>query len=230
MRGRRSGSTAGYCRSRTRALRAARRAAGPASGQCLSHERLEVSEQALALGQQTALVEQPGADAGLDRLDQRTVLEPDLVVKGQQLVDVGGRDVHGEEVVEEARRPLGPEWRHRPGREVGRPRQRVDLRRRPEPVELSLGTAAVAAGAELAGAERVRLEPVGVRRDVDDLAEAGMRHRAVVALEVVLDGDLPVARELELAPPAEAELFELDSARGEELRQRAERLGERRRL
>ena len=74
------------------------------------------------------------------------------------------------------------------------------------------------------------LEPVGVRRDVDDLAEAGMRDRAVVALEVVLDGDLPVARELELAPAAEAELLELDSARGEELRQRAERLGERRRL
>src|SRR4029079_15517555 len=106
MRGRRSGSRAGYCRSRTRALRAARRAGGPASGQCLSHERLEVSKQALALGQQATLLEQPGADAGLDRLDQRPILEPDLVVKGQQLVDLGVRDVRGEEVVEEARRPL----------------------------------------------------------------------------------------------------------------------------
>jgi len=53
------------------------------------------------------------------------------------------------------------------------------------------------------------------RAVVDGVDEARVVDRAVVALEVVLDGDLPVARELELAPMAEAELFELDSARGE---------------
>src|SRR6185437_4157845 len=40
----------------------------------------------------------------------------------------------------------------------------------------------------------------------------------VVALEVVLDGDLPVARELELAASAEPEPLDLDAAISNELR------------
>src|SRR5581483_9613109 len=45
---------------------------------------------------------------------------------------------------------------------------------------------------ELARDETVDDEPERVRVDVDDLAEPRMRDRAVVALEVVLERDLPV--------------------------------------
>jgi hypothetical protein len=44
----------------------------------------------------------------------------------------------------------------------------------------------------MARERRVRLQPVRVWAEVDDLAEARVRDSAVVALEVVLDGDLPV--------------------------------------
>src|SRR4051795_1750410 len=110
-----------------------------------------MGKQLLALGEQAALVEQAGADTGLDRLDERAVLEPDLVVEGEQLLDLGVRDLLGEEVVEEAFRALGPQRRHGAGREVRRAGQRVDLRRGPEPVELPFdGPGPVTAGAELA--------------------------------------------------------------------------------
>ncbi len=80
-----------------------------------------MGQQLLALGQQTALVEQPGADAGLDRLDERAVLEPDLVVEGEQLLDLRVRDLLGEEVVEEALRPLGPSGATGPAARFGGP-------------------------------------------------------------------------------------------------------------
>ena len=83
---------------------------------------------------------------------------------------------------------------------------------------------------ELGREEAARLEHVGVDRDVDDLREAGMGDLAVVALEEVLAADLPVGRVLGVRALEEAERVELEPGRGDELRQLAERLGERRRL
>lgn len=60
-------------------------------------------DQALALRQQLALVEEAGADARLHGLDERTVLQPDLVVEGEQLLDRRFWDVLGEEVVQDPR-------------------------------------------------------------------------------------------------------------------------------
>ena len=65
---------------------------------------------------------------------------------------------------------------------------------------------------------------------VDDRAEPRVGGRAVVALEVVLDGDLPVALELVLAPVAEAERAEVHPRGVDVRRGRAERLLERRSL
>ena len=48
-------------------------------------------EQALALGHQAAFLEQARADAGLNRLDEGTILEADLVVEGDQLLDLASR-------------------------------------------------------------------------------------------------------------------------------------------
>ena len=69
-------------------------------------------------GSSRPFVEQPGANAGLHRLDQRAVLEPDLVVEGEQLLDLGVRDLLGEEVVEEAA-SCAPARAARPARRRG---------------------------------------------------------------------------------------------------------------
>ena len=54
-----------------------------------------------------------------------------------------------------------------------------------------------------------------------------MRGRAVVALEVVLDGDLPVALDLPVVAGMEAQAVELDSALGDVAGERAQRVGQR---
>ena len=83
----------------------------------------------------------------------------------------------------------------------GRPGQHVHDRVREEEVELAaldLARRVVGAArlgprrADLGHAPAVGLEQVRVRRDVDDRREAGVRDRAVVALEEVLRADLPV--------------------------------------
>ena len=65
---------------------------------------------------------------------------------------------------------------------------------------------AVAGVAVLAPAVPVRLETVGIGIDVDEAREPGVRDRAVVALEVVLDGDLPVRGQGVVGALVEAEL------------------------
>ncbi len=80
---------------------------------------------------------------------------------------------------------------------------------------------------ELHRGEPIRAVRVLVGGDVDDFGEAGVRDRAVVALEVVLDRDLPVAPDLPVVPDAEAEAVDVEAARGNVAGQRAERVGQR---
>ncbi len=84
-------------------------------------------------------------------------------------------------------------------------------------------------GADLAGERRRDRERVGVGVHVDELAEALVRSGAVVALEVVLEGDLPVRLDGPLVVGVVAERREVEPAAADDLGQRAERLGERRR-
>src|SRR5439155_15618306 len=151
----------------------------------------------LALGEEAALVEDARSDASLDALHEGNVLAPDLAVEGDQLVDPALLDAGCEEVIEVARRPLRTDRNHRPAGEVRPAGEDVDAEVRPEEMELAAWDVAVrqervavpAQRAKLAGDEAARLEPVGVRRDVNRCAEAGVRDRAVVALEEVLAGD-----------------------------------------
>ena len=73
----------------------------------------------------------------------------------------------------------------------------------------------------------IRLEEIRVQRDVHDRREPGVRGRAVVALEEVLGGDLPVARELGLGALQEPQRVEVDSRVGDPLWDAAEEVGER---
>jgi hypothetical protein len=118
-----------------------------------------------------------------------------------------------DEVVEEAVRRLGCGRDDRPDREVRTAGHHVDHRSREEEVELAAldlpvgsyaprGSAAVGRAASCG---RARLEEVGVDGDVHHRREPGVRGRAVVALEEVLGGDLPVARELGLGALEESE-------------------------
>ena len=90
--------------------------------------------------------------------------------------------------------------RQRADRQVGAPGHDVDLQRRPHEVELAVDPGRVVARAaralahvgEVAGEGRVALQAVGVLVDVDDVGEARVGDRAVVALQEVLDEHLPV--------------------------------------
>jgi hypothetical protein len=86
----------------------------------------------------------------------------------------------------------------------------------------------VAYGPELARHETLGAELVGIHVDVDHLGEPRVRDGAVVALEVVLEHDLPVGRDLPVAPLPEAETVELEPALRDEAGQGPERLLERR--
>ena len=127
----------------------------------------------------------------------------------------------------------------RPDREVRLPGHHVHHGAGEQEVELATRDLAVGVRGlvrrrrrpELAREPAARLEPVGVRRDVEHLREARVRDRAVVALEEVLDADLPVAGVLvRLGPRVEAERGHVDAVGGEEVGQLAELVGERRRL
>ena len=72
----------------------------------------------------------------------------------------------------------------------------------------------------------MRLEDVAIRMHVDDCAEAGVRGRAVVALEEVLGDHLPVGVRAELDARMERDGVEVEVA-GEDLRQLAEPVGQR---
>ena len=87
----------------------------------------------------------------------------------------------------------------------------------------------VARARVMAAEGRMALEQIAVRAHVDHLAEARVRDGAVVALEVVLDGDLPVGVERERHPLVELERVQVEAGAAHDLGQLAERLGERRR-
>jgi hypothetical protein len=74
------------------------------------------------------------------------------------------------------------------------------------------------------------LEQIGVVRHVHDRREAGMRDRAVVALEEVLGADLPVRFVLRLRAREEAQRAHVDSRVRDPLRDVFQELGERRSL
>ena len=85
-------------------------------------------------------------------------------------------------------------------------------------------------GTDLAREGRVRLQRVGVGAHVDDLAEPRMRRRAVVALEEVLQDDLPVRLDRPLVMRVEADRVEVEAALRDDLGKPPERSRERRRL
>src|SRR4029079_11590251 len=60
---------------------------------------LEVADQPLAPSPQVAVLDAAARESALDALDERTVLDPDLVVEGQKLVDPCLVDGRAEEVV-----------------------------------------------------------------------------------------------------------------------------------
>ena len=129
-----------------------------------------------------------------------------------------------------------PSGTHGPDREVAAAGHDVDRRAGEEEVELASvdlavrvvdATAAVLRRPVLAREGRVLLEQVGVRRDVDRLREARMGDGAVVALEVVLDADLPVRLVLGLRPLMEDERVDVDAALRDDARQLAEVIGQR---
>src|SRR6266487_480650 len=183
------------------------------TGESLRAKPLEVSDQLLALREEAACAQDSRPDASLHALHEAPVLLADLVVEGHQLVDPGLVDVRREEVIEKPRRPLGADREHGAAGQVWVSGKDVQPEVRPEEVELAARhlpvgekrVAVLAEGSELAGHEPLRLEPVGVRRDVDGGAEARVRDGAVVALEEVLARDLPVRFELELAAEPELE-------------------------
>jgi hypothetical protein len=88
---------------------------------------------------------------------------------------------------------------------------------------------AVLEPAELARDEAVGLQVVRVGRHVHRGGKAGMRDGAVVALQEVLAGDLPVGCELQLRAEAEPKRVYVDEF-GELRRNVAQCLGERRRV
>jgi len=73
----------------------------------------------------------------------------------------------------------------------------------------------------------VRRELAGIRADVDHVAETGMRDGAVVALEEVLDRDLPVRVHAVVHAVVGGEPGEIQPARARDLRQRSECRGQR---
>ena len=84
--------------------------------------------------------------------------------------------------------------------------------------------------ADLGHPPTLGLEQVRVRRHVHDSGEAGMRDRAVVALEEVLRADLPVGRELGLGSLKEAEGADVDACSCDALGNVLQDVGERGRV
>src|SRR5438132_92937 len=203
------------------------------TGERLGAKPLEMRDELLALREEAPLGENARADTALDAFHEPPVLLSDLVVEGEQLVDPRLVDVRSEEIVEEPGGAFGTDRQDRAARQIRLPGEHVDPEVRPEEMELAPRNlssreervAVSAQRAELARDEAVRLEPVRVRRDVDRRGKARVGDCAVVTLEEVLAGDLPVCAQLEFAPEAELERLDVKDLR--ELRGNiVERVGE----
>src|SRR4029453_3476428 len=176
----------------------------PGSADRARYELLEARDQLLALAEEPPLLEEARAHALLDALDEDAILGPDLAVELEQLIRRPRIRIRHEEVVEKAGRALRPGGQQRADREIRRARVGVQLEVRPDEVELRLAFPARRRELRqnMVGAP---FEPVLVRVDVVGGAEALVRDRAVVALEVVLAGDLPVRGELVVVARVEGE-------------------------
>src|SRR6188508_2436762 len=216
--------------------------------QRLDDEGLKPGDQLLRLREQRPRLEAAARHAALHVLHEHAILRADLIVEcevvGEPLVVRVGTD----EVVEEAVGAVRAARDDRADRQVRLPGHDVHDRAGEQEVELAAGDlalrirgtcvgarlnpgtdAVLLRRAELARDPAARLEPVGVGRDVEHLREARVRDRAVVALEEVLDADLPVARVLlGLGPRVEAERAHVDAVGGEKVGKLAEVVCERR--
>ena len=155
-----------------------------------------MGDQLLAVAHEDAVLERARCDAPLHALDEPQIFLSNLIVEGDEVVDPLGLYVPAEEVVEKAVRALGCQGHERADREVRPAREDVDPEVRPEEVELGARQLVAGRGrprrSVLRGKPSVGREEVRLGRDVDQLAESGMRDLAVVALEEVLADDLPV--------------------------------------
>ena len=104
--------------------------------------------------------------------------------------------------------------------------EHVDPGVRPYEVELA-APPAVARGPELGRVPAADLEPIRVRRHVDQRREAGVRDGAVIALEEVLRDDLPVRLDAPLRAVMEPQRVDVDAELRDLLRHRTESRGER---
>ena len=159
------------------------------------------------------MLERAARCAALHRLDEPRVLGSHLVVEREHLVDPGLFGALGEEVVEPGGGAVGGHRPQRADRQVRPARVHVELHRREEDVVLRRRDAAGHVvrrvrpvrvrvdRRELAQPEAVHLHPLALL--VDHLHEVRVVELAVVALEVVLDRDLPVR--LDLVEPAAVE-------------------------
>ena len=184
-------------------------------------------------------------DPALDSLHERLVLRADLLVEREVTGEPFLVDAGADEVVEEPVGPVRAAGHDGPIERLGRPGMTFTTVAGEEEVELARATSPRASytsppgaaarhprrRADLRREPAARIEPVRVGRDVERLREGRVRDRAVVALEEVLDADLPVARVLVgLRARVEAQRVDVDPAVGEKSGQLAERVGQRLRL
>ena len=90
-------------------------------GERVYDERLEVRDELLGLRKEPSVVDEPRAHARLHALDEHAILGADLCVERQRLLDPGLVGVLGDEVVEEAVRPLVSCGTIGPIEKLGRP-------------------------------------------------------------------------------------------------------------
>ena len=161
------------------------------------------------------------------------VLGTHLVVEHPHLLDPGLVGALREEAVEPGRGAVGRGRPQRPDREIRAPRVHVELHRREEDVVLRRGhrvahvigsRVRVRVGMhrrELAEAQPDRLHPLPLL--VDQLHEARVVQLAVVALEVVLDRDLPICLDLVGAAVVEAQRVHVEAVLRDNLGKVAQR-------
>ena len=197
-------------------------------------------DELLRLGQEPPVLDQPGANAGLHAFDERAVLGADLRVERERLRRSRPRrrrrrrSSRGSDTSARCRcGTIGPiEKFGRPGITLTTVpgKSRWNWPRSISPVGSYAPRGSGSRRAVLRHASGARLEEVCVRGHVHDGREAWMRSRAVVALEEVLGGDLPVAGELGLRALQEAQRIEVEPGVGDHLRQAVEEVRERGRL
>ena len=167
------------------------------------------------------------------RLDEASVLPPDLVVEREELGDPGAVLVQGEEVVEGPAGPIqGAIGRIGPIERFGLPgKTLIPVLGQSRWNWPSGNRAAVGSFSRPNWLDARACARAGTRRrGLDHCREAGMRDGAVVALEEVLGRDLPVRRDLPVHPVVKREAVDVDLALGIALRRHlAENVLERRR-